>query len=279
MSLQPPSPVVTARGSFVLEKFAQQITSALATVPGGVVQIGWPDPEDVRTNVVGKKFLVAIYPQMSRRVPNRAAINRIRTQYPVIPLSVARDPTSGAFVFAGSVVAGLNVAVSFRAAPWAVVYTTISADTLETIPAALAAMITSAAISASASGASLNVSGPISSVVIGGTGAQIREVDRIERRVLVSVWAAPPPPAQTTPTVRDLVTDAIMENVGTTFSQMFDLTDGSSARVRLFSQTSIDQSQSDVSLLESRIIYLLEYGVLQSTPAAQVVAMVPTLTA
>ena len=139
------------------------------------------------------------------------------------------------------------------------VFTAAPSDTLESIAAALAALIPGA----SSSGDTLTAPGTQVTARVGGFGTVVRELKRQKKGYQVTIWAG-------TPELRDVIAplaDAALAGV-----DYLPLPDGCPARLLYERSRQSDRAEKD-NLYRRDLFYSAEFSTTQSLEAARVVSI------
>jgi len=103
---------------------------------------------------------------------------------------------------------------------------------------------------------------------IGGPGATVGyEVGRYQRQIVATIWT-------NDPYGRSFLSGALVDRIGTVFSQFLPFADGSMFYIENSTGEAYDDdSQSSYSAFISRISFLVEYGLILTSPVAQLGAV------
>ena len=111
------------------------------------------------------------------------------------------------------------------------------------------------------------VSGPVPIVCnVGGTGTLATEVMRVSRLIQVSIWASDPD-------TRELLYEAIIQNVGIVTAECIALSDNAPLRLKYAGDRFDDDSQSAFTLYVCHLTFTAEYGIIQSSTGYQIGAV------
>lgn len=160
------------------------------SVTGDVYTVfpGWPTAECLKESIADGRVQVTIYPLRGEKNV---------TRYPQDPREISRaDQTitatvaeaGNAVVIGGAPSAKQTVAILCNS--HAVVYAVQQADTLATVAAALAALLSAQGVPATSSGPVVDVPDAISLTArVGVAGAMLIELKRQQRQFMITVWA------------------------------------------------------------------------------------------
>jgi hypothetical protein len=233
--------------------------AALPTPTATKVMAGWPNQDDLTQIIKAKQQQVSLFAHPGSRLAkmwlNQRPPTLVAPPSPTVTASIA----GGVITFAGVAEAGLNIHTVIRlgSSPtgYDAFYKTLNGDTLNSIAAAVAAALNALSapgVSATPSGATVSLTGPIVSLVcnIGqsSVAAYIFARRRI-RRVQVRIWSWDPD-------VRDATADMILTGLAPEMISPRWLTaaDGSGVEV-----SHHDDFPNDFMGMETQFIYDLLY--------------------
>ena len=261
---------------------ANALQAAGITPPGPVVT-SWPEEAYLRgmTQIIAPATslngpIVALTPfgqakNVTRWVPSR------RNTLPAIDVPLSASVAGNTATFAGSVIAGLNIALFVGAPLQPVVYQTVNGDTLSSLPATLVGWVNALNIplvTASYSANSVSVTGPNLQCVVGGTITVQREVQRRDQAIMVTIYT---PDGFT----RGAIVTAIEQVLGTTdpAGQWIPIGDGTMAWTRTAAGPRwTDEKIEDGMLKRADLFYNVEFGILSAETLSQIVAFETTFT-
>lgn len=201
--------------------------------------------------------------------------SRNTTRYMTVPLDIAVTPPAltltinGRTVTVGGTVAtGVNTAVIVGTSGF--VYRTVAGDTLNSIAAALAALINATYPGTSATGAVITLpatSPAINAARVGGSGSQVTEVGRVEQVFQITIWTNTPANRKS---IGSLIVPQLMN------SRFLTLTDGSAARMIVQGQRDDDMPQKEL-LYRRDIMAKIEYAETITNTSTQVVDVVENI--
>jgi hypothetical protein len=242
------------------------------------VVIGSPDPDDVEARMDAGEALVYLQVQPGGGDDaQHARLNRYRTIYPVVNLYAQVE--RGVVTFSGTVSAGLNIFV-IGGWPTKTVYyqTTGLESSLTALAGAVASGTTSAGLSSTQDGPTLSYAVPVK-CNIGGTGSIVRESSRKRERILAVVLARSADD-EVNPLLglRSAIGHAIISQIGSQVTDNLALDDGTLEIIRNRSNWFVDRSESAYGIAEYHLLYEVNYGILEITPATQIGAISNDLT-
>lgn len=234
---------------------------------GMVVSIysGWPAEAGLDADLLAGNAHISVFGRESRNTTRYQTIQQDFTATtPALTLTInGRTVTVG-----GTVAAGVNTAVIVGVN--AFTYQTVGGDTLNSIAAALAALINATYPGTSATGAviTLPATGPaINAARVGGSGSQLTEVGRVEQVFQITVWANTPANRKA---IASLIVPALMN------SRFITLADTTAARVILKSQRDDDVPQKEL-LYRRDIMVTVEYVETVTNTATTVVDIIENI--
>lgn len=252
----------------VLDVTTESGSQRQITVAGGNVYKGFPEgPELAKLLKTGDgKWAITVTPQnphaTTRYSPDDQPIFKPPAQTLFATVSDATITFSGT---AGA----CNVHTVINKVGDARVPVT-AGQSLSAIATAVAAAIVAlniSGVSASAAGAVVTVTGAfLLKCNVSGTGILMREVARVSRVMQVSIWASDP-------YTRAALEDPLIAYVGDAITPFLTLSDGTDMYVTYNGDGWIDDSQGTYSLLVAHHCIEVEYGIMQSTPVAQLGAV------
>ncbi len=225
------------------------------------VYAGWPNPQQLDVDLPAGKCHVSIFPRPEERNTTRyppdwkqASVNT-----PTLTATIAGQ----AVMIAGTVPpAGNphNVTVIANGVPF--VYAVLVTDTLNSIAAALQALLVAAIAGTTVAGpiVTLPTSARLTAARIGITGTAVREVRRQERQFQIGIWAD-------TPAHRDAIAGPL--DAALAFTTFITLADGTAGRLTYKSSMVSDKFQKD-RLYRRDLFYTVEYGTTQTEAETQI---------
>jgi hypothetical protein len=233
--------------------------TAAPSIIGAPVKIyqGWPDAGQIQKDLKDGIVNISVFPLPTEKLlPYR---NLEWQQLSIAPATVTLAVTPSTVTFSGAAAAGQNIAVLADGRPF--VYAVQASDTLSSIAAALATLI-SAVRAASSVGPVLTVPGAHALVArIGTQGTSIRELRRVEKSFQITIWANCFDQRDPLAKVLD---PALTENY------RIQLSDGMQGILR-YRSTVQDDSLQKQGLYRRDMIYSVEYAVTQTLTDTQVV--------
>lgn len=237
------------------------------------VEVGWPVPEQIQTDlantIVGNALdlpicTVSIYPLPTERNTTR--------HLPIWQPATLNTPTltltaSGQTVTVGGTIPLItnphNAAIFANGIPY--VYAVQPADTLNSIAAALAALIAVAIPGSSSAGplVTLPAGALLGAVRIGVTGTSMLEVARQEKQIQIVIWADSPDHRSAIAKIIDPALKAM------TFIALPDLTAG---RIRYVGNRESDNAEKQ-GIYRRDLMFTVEYGTLQEQAFPQIVVV------
>lgn len=220
---------------------------------------GWPSPkglqDDLRAGIINVTVTpLGVVRNVTRYTPDPQ-------QQTLNSATVAVTFTSTTVTIGGTVGAGQNVAVIVGGN--AFTYTTQASDTLNSIAAALATLI-SAKQSATSSGATITIPNALHlNARVGGSGTVIQMVSQQVRNFMVNLWCP-------TPALRDTAGRVINPTLGAT--PRLIMPDTTTARLQLVNDGDDDDGQQKEQVYRRFITYSGEYASTLTQTATQVVA-------
>lgn len=217
---------------------------------------GWPTANRLkaavdtreRANVADQMVIVSVYPPPNLERATTRAMSQWLTATP--PVHTVTAVVAGDTVMIGGVAAaGQNVGIIVDET--VVVHAVQATDTPTTIATGLAALIAAGDRDASNAGPVLTIPGTHRLVArVGGPGRLVKEVERTDRSIMVSVWA--PTPALRTAAAR-IVRNRLAD------PKFIALTDGSAGWIR-YERTNDTDTYDRADLLKRDIHYWVEFG-------------------
>lgn len=229
---------------------------------------GWPLKDQLQQDLAAGVATVSIYPVPGME-KNTSRFPRQWTQLVGPVTTTTAATTSTTVTFGGTVMTPQNVAVI--ANNQAYLYAVQSGDTLASIAAALAALISGS----SSVGPVLTIPDAVGLVArVGGVGTLIRELRRQERQFQITCWC-------NTPEQRDIVApfvDGVLIGAGLPNGREFiALPDGSRARSLYERSLEIDADQL-AGAFRRDLFYSLEYATTDTEAATQIITNMLNLT-
>ncbi|MEX3628427.1 MAG: hypothetical protein VB138_02005 [Burkholderia sp.] len=231
---------------------------------GGVpcmVYAGWPTPAQLDADLAVGKAHVSVFPRTEERNTTRFSQD---WQPQAMNSATLTLTINGQQITVGGVVPPANnphnLSVLANGKPY--VYAVQTGDTLNSIAAALAALIAADIPGTSAAGAVVTLpgTGRIGAARVGVTGTAIREVRRQERHFQITVWAD-------TPAHRDAVAQPVDLVLATT--KFLTMPDGFAARL-IYRNSPISDAMQKTRLFRRDLIYLVEYATTQAETETQI---------
>jgi len=230
-----------------------------ASVTGSAVRLfsGWPIPQLLDADLLAGASQISVFPTNTEtnttRYPKDWVNQSVNAQTITATLSGQMVTIGGAqpATFYPHV-----ISVSVNGLPY--VYTTLQADTLNSIASALAALIPGAV----AVGAVITISttARLNFSRVGVTGSSIREIRRQTRVMQLSVWTS-------TPSMRDTLAKAIDTALAAT--EFLTMPDGYGARLVYKGSHILDDVQK-ASLYRRDFLYMVEYATTQTETDTQI---------
>jgi len=230
------------------------------------VYAGWPTSAQLDADLAAGTAHVSVFNRPEAR--NTTRYQTVPQDLTITPPALTLTINGRTVTVGGTVAAGVNTAVIVGTKGYT--YQTIGADTLNSVAAALAALINADFAGTTASGAviTLPATGPaIAAARVGGSGQQVTEVGRIEQGFQITVWA-------NTPANRKAIASLIAPTLMNT--RFLTLADGSAARLILKSQRDDDMKQKAV-LYRRDIMATVEYAETVTTTSTAVVDIVENI--
>lgn len=231
---------------------------------GGVpckVYAGWPTESQLDSDLAVGTAHVTVFPRPEERNTTRFSQD---WQPQTINSATLTLTINGQQITVGGVVPPANnphnLSILANGKPY--VYAVQTSDTLNSIAAALAALIAADLPGTSAAGAVVNLpgTGRIGAARVGVTGTAIREVRRQERHFQITVWAD-------TPTHRDAVAQPVDQVLATT--KFLTMPDGFAARL-IYRGSPVSDNMQKTRLFRRDLIYLVEYATTQAETETQI---------
>jgi hypothetical protein len=226
---------------------------------------GWPLANDLKAALAAGQAFVSVYPRSG------AASNVTRHEARWKDLTASAITTTASVVanvitFAGTITLPMNIAV--EVGPVKVVYTVPSGAPLSSIATALVALLVAQGVVAVADGATVAITSADDAIVrIGGANTIGREAFRTHQAYQITIWAP-------TQAIRAATAAAFM---GSFFAQTaIDLSDNTSAMLFFKSEQVSDHSEVE-GLYRRDAIVDVEFSVLETDTAFDVVATIPTI--
>lgn len=230
---------------------------------------GWPVQTQLDTDLAAGTSQVSVYPLPTERNVTRHdwSWQQLALNTATLALTIGGGPT---VTVSGTVpiTTPHNVAVLVNGIPY--VYAVQNSDTLNSIAAALAALVTAAIGGTSSSGPVITFpsTARVSAARVGVTGTSVQELRRQDKAFQITAWCP-------SPSLRDLIAQPVDSMLaGLTFLTM---PDGLAARIRYASTRFSDQFEKS-NLWRRDFIYMVEYATTQTRVDAQVVATKMTVT-
>lgn len=226
-----------------------------------VIYHGWPNPQQLDTDLAVAKCHVSVFPRPEERITTRYAPDWKPTTLNTSTLTLSI--VGQTFVVAGAVPpAGNphNVMAFANGKPY--VYAVLVSDTLASIATALAALIAVDVPGTTSAGAVVTLpnAARLTAARVGVTGTSTREVRRQERLFQIGIWAD-------TPTHRDAIAQTIDSVLA--FTTFITLPDQSAGRLIYKNSLVSDLFQKD-RLYRRDLMYTVEYGTTQTETETQI---------
>lgn len=234
--------------------------SAASGVPCKVYA-GWPTESQLDSDLAGGTAHVTVFPRPEERNTTRFPQD---WQPQTMNAATLTLTINGQQMTVGGVVPPANnphnLSVLANGKPY--VYAVQTSDTLNSIAAALAALIAADIPGTGAAGAVVTLpgTGRIGAARVGITGTAVREVRRQERHFQITVWAD-------TPAHRDAVAQPVDLVLATT--KFLTMPDGFAARL-IYKNSPISDSLQKTRLFRRDLIYLVEYATTQTETETQI---------
>ena len=181
--------VTTALAAFVdAAIYPSGDSGASATGYATIIRPGWPLPDNLDAALAAAQVYVSVYPEEISRITTR--FERLWTSSVVVTPTITITAAKQLITIGGTVTVGHYVsAVIFNKAAS---YAAQAGDTLASVATALAALLTTAGVSATATGAVISIPTadlPDIAVANGAPGTMIQEVRRQQQSFMVTIWA------------------------------------------------------------------------------------------
>ncbi|HET9029264.1 MAG TPA: hypothetical protein VFN49_03735 [Candidatus Aquilonibacter sp.] len=244
------------------------LASASGVIPGSVF-VGWPTAEDLHTIAQSspKTAQVSVWPLDAGKGDPMYRSAILNASAITAGTTASIDSTNQILTIGGAPKAGDTVHAFFSHPLVDAYYEVVNGDTPATIAAALQAAALAYAIpgvTVAISGTALTMEGAYwSRVNVGGTGTLLREINRYQGPVQVSVWA---PDAAS----RSAIMEAILASVGGTQQTFLSMPDGTALRIKFSHPKAWDKAQQQYSVYRWDLIFDVEFGITQSIQVSQV---------
>ncbi|KWF90394.1 hypothetical protein [Burkholderia cepacia] len=222
------------------------------SAPGVPIRIyaGWPTPGQLDADLATGTAHVSIFNRESRNTTRYQTAKYDDLTATVATPALTLTINGRTITVGGTVAAGVNTAIVVGTT--AFTYQTAGADTLNSIAAALAALINATYPGTTSSGAVItlpNAGPPINAARVGGNGSKVIENGRVEQVFQITVWA-------NTPANRKAIASLIVSPIMAT--RFLALADGTSAPMLFKSQRDDDVPQKEL-LYRRDMFVTLEY--------------------
>lgn len=227
---------------------------------------GWPSSDNLDKDLLAGKTHVSVFPKAEERNTTRYPEKCIVIHAPSTTLTLAVDPVSLAVTVGGTVSVPQNLMLRVSGKDY--VYSVQASDTLNSVAAALAALVAVdfGGTSEAAAVITIGSGGRLQAARVGGFGTVTREIRRQERVVMITIWAG-------SPALRDQVASAI--DVDLAAQKFLTMPDGFAARLIYKNSLVVDSLQKAV-LYRRDLNYSVEFATTETKQAAAVIA--PKLT-
>lgn len=244
--------------------------SAASGQPCAVMR-GWPNKEELKADLVAGRNVISIWPRPGERDTTRHRRSWETLSQAVVTLQA--DVSLTTITLSGAISTPVNVAAIVNGVPY--VHAVQPNDTLATIAAGLAALI-SEDTPASSVGAVLTVTNNAAlGCVIGGSAVMIRELSRQEKQWNVIVWSP-------SPEARDVVApfiDRVMKGAGLEQGRdRITLTDGSVAHLKPAGSGMPNDRAEVEGLFRYDLTFTVEFATTETQTAMQTVAGIVNIT-
>jgi hypothetical protein len=240
--------------------------ASVAGVPV-VIYPGWPDSDTLTADLAAEKCHVTVFAGRDERNTTRFPVSQQVTANPApsLTLSVAGQVVT----VGGTVSTPQNVMLLVNGKSYA--HAVQANDTLDTIAAALAALVATHVSGTSATGAAITIgpTGFIGAARAGGFGTVATEWKRQERIFTVTVWAD-------TPAHRDALAGAA--DVALASQTFLTMPDSFKARIRYRGSPQTDALQKE-TLYRRDLKYAVEFATTEVSQLAQVIIPSVSVTA
>lgn len=234
-----------------------------ASVAGVDIRVlpGWPDPATLQTDLAAGKVTVSVYP-----LPAERNTTRYPNEWQDGTINVAKltlTVSGNTVTVGGTIQSGESAVVTVNGTSYS--YGVLTNDTLNTVAAAIAALIAGA----SAVNAVVTIPSAHSltaTVVVQGTA--VREVKRQDRQFQVTVWAPDF-------TKRDTVAKYVDVALGDT--ERMTMPDNSSARL-IYMHSPMTDNLEKQGIYRRDLIYSVEYATMATLTTSTVQAPVVNIT-
>ena len=262
----------------VLLALKAAVTTAVTPLPNAnkiKVGVGFPNIMPTTTDLEQGAGFIGIFPLKNERLTTRFFPGNYTTiaSAPLLAATVAGNTVT----FSGSVAANyvVNVVVNSGqiVGSMAVAYVTLATDTLDSVATAVAAALVSAGVPASASGASLTLTGTFSSIIcnIGAQSQIAQEVRRTERHFqIMTVMPGNAATLTSVSTDRSAIVNAIDAYFALQYFLL--LADGSWGRLKYVSGPWEDDMQRETMLIAHQV-FSVEFATVATATAAPVGAI------
>ncbi|MGZ5029004.1 MAG: hypothetical protein ACXWAT_00885 [Methylobacter sp.] len=233
------------------------------SITGAGIRIyeGWPNPQQLDTDLKAGVCHISVFTRPEERNTTRFPLDWQQQSLNTATLTLTAN---GQTVTVGGAMPNPftrhNLVIFANGKPY--VYAVQSGDTLNSIAAALSALIAVDIPTTSATGATITLpsSARLGAVRVGITGTAIREVRRQERSFQVTIWAD-------TPTHRNSLASPV--DVALSIAKFLTLTDGTSARI-VYKSSMVTDGQQNEKLYRRDLIYSVEYATTQTDTQTQI---------
>ena len=218
---------------------------------------GWPNPQQLDVDLAAGICHVSIFTRQEEKNTTRytGEWKPVSINTPTLTLTVNGQTVTVGGVMPSPFIAH-NLTIMVNGLPY--VYAALSGDTLNSIAAALSALIPGA----SASGAAITMSSTaiINAARVGMTGTAIRNIRQQERRFQISIWAD-------TPTHRSQIASAI--DVALADLRFVSLPDGTLGRL-IYHGSPVNDSLQNEQIYRRDLIYAVDYSTTQAETETQI---------
>lgn len=237
------------------------------------VQRGWPVPGAVDAALARGQVIVSIYGDNGSET-NVTRFDRqwIPIYYPDHTLAVTISTTT--VTISGTVASPQNVRIAVgthRETQKVAIYAVQPTDTLTSIATGLAALLVTAGVAATSSGAVVTLPSTANGAVdasVGGYGTLARELKRQQRTFSICNWCK-------SPAQRDAVAPVL--DIALSRLDWLSLADGSSGRL-IYQRTLVLDEKQKLQIYRRDLQYRIEYATIETVQAPEVLQPVVTVT-